>query len=196
MMMKSECSLFKTWEISLTSAVLNIIWVDFSLGCKRFLWWNSEKHSYFSPALLALLAAGLGCSIRQTAAGRWRLSVFVPVFVPKPGEGYAGRDGRHWSSWREVPTRLLQQLCWPPNDGRNTKKNMQSIHFLITTRFFTFIHEDIHKRAPRYSKESHNYADVWSTCYPKMLSWPPCRIFFLYHLISGGPCWWAVPYCC
>lgn len=165
-----------------------------------FLCRNSEKHSYFSPAVLALLAAGLSRSIRQTAAGRWRLSVFVPVFVPKPGEWYAGLDGWRWISWSKVPTRLLQQLCWPPDDGENTE-HMQSIHFLIA---MYGIYNQGHALHPwRYPqmcftrfKTVTQLADVRSTCCPKMLSWPPCRIFFLYHLISGGPCWWAVPYFC
>lgn len=98
MMMKLNIPLLTNWGISPTSAVLiNNIRVCVTNQPKLIfsLWLNSEKHSYFSPAVLALLAAGLSCSVGQTAAGRRRLPLFVPVFVSKPGEGHASRNGCH-----------------------------------------------------------------------------------------------------
>ena len=65
--------------------------------------------TYLVLAVLALLAAGLGGSVRQTAAGGRGLS--VSVFVSKPGEGHAGGDGRHGVCRRKVSSRLLQDLC-------------------------------------------------------------------------------------
>lgn len=50
---------------------------------------------YLILAILALLTAGLSCSVWQAAAGRGGLSVFVPLFVSKPGEGHTGGDGGH-----------------------------------------------------------------------------------------------------
>lgn len=74
--------------------------------------------AHLVPSLLALLAAGLCGSVRQTAAGGRRLPfpfplpfpflVFVPVFVSDPGEGHAGGDGRHGLGWAHVALRLLQ----------------------------------------------------------------------------------------
>lgn len=59
----------------------------------RFL--CSQEGTNLIPAVLALLAAGLGRGVRQAAAGRGGLSVSVPLFVSKPGEGHAGGDGGH-----------------------------------------------------------------------------------------------------
>lgn len=120
-MMKLNIPFLTNWGISPTSTVLiNNIWVCVSNHPKMiFSLWVIQRISYFSPAVLALLAAGLSGSVGQTAAGRRRLPLFVPVFVSKPGEGHASRDGCHWISGRDVPTRLLQQLCWPPNNGNN-----------------------------------------------------------------------------
>lgn len=55
----------------------------------------SRKVTNLILAVLALLTAGLSCSVWQTAAGRGGLSVSVPVFVSKPGEGHTGGDGSH-----------------------------------------------------------------------------------------------------
>ena len=55
----------------------------------------SHKVTDLILAILALFAAGLGSSVWQAAAGRRRLSVSVPLFVSKPGEGHTGWDGGH-----------------------------------------------------------------------------------------------------
>lgn len=46
---------------------------------------------YLILAILALLTAGLSCSVWQAAAGGGGL----PVSVTKPGKGHTGRDGGH-----------------------------------------------------------------------------------------------------
>ena len=70
----------------------------------------SHNPTYFILAIHALLTARLSCCMRQTTAGRRWLSVpvLVPFFVPKPGEGHAGRDGGQGFGRRQVPSRLLQ----------------------------------------------------------------------------------------
>lgn len=59
--------------------------------------------THFVLAILALHAAGLGGGVRQTAAGRQRVPIPVPLLVAEPGEGHAGGgDGGHGVSWGHV----------------------------------------------------------------------------------------------
>ena len=77
-----------------------------------FRWRGPARGAYLVPALLALLAAGLGGGVGQAAAGRGRL--LVPLLVAEPGEGHAGGDGGHGLGGGDGPPGLLQEVRRTP----------------------------------------------------------------------------------